>query len=156
MVDGRVKLDKSGLIIAQSGHKWSDAEQFINFSSKAVALQIYMAGSVAIGPAYDTTSAQGVPGGYGWNNYRRATVPFGKTFAVPPICFVQTYVDSVTRPGRNIPLRGLVGIGTGSGNWSRWQPILYLEVTTTTLYIVSLFSNAGAFHDYLVMENTIT
>lgn len=150
----RVKLDKTGLIIAQAGHAWSDAEQFLNFSSNSVAMQIYMSGTVGIGDPYDTTSAQGVP--YNWNNYRRATIPFGKTFAAPPICFFQSFLDSVSRPGRLMPTRGIIGVGIGSGDWSRWQPIQYMEVTTTALYIISLLANPGAFHEYIILENTIS
>lgn len=146
----RTFIDKNGIIIAKPGFSHTAAQQNLNFSNICVAMAVYMSGTVSLGGA---TVDTGAPSPYN-NRYRRATVPFGKTFSVPPIVLF----SCITSDGAvsYLPVRGSFGGVVESGVYrSRWEPYHFVAITTTDFTIWNIQSNIGA-AAYVVLENTLS
>lgn len=145
----RVRMDANGINIAQAGRGVDDGEEFLTFSAKAIALPIYLRGTVAVsGSGVDT----GAPDPYN-NLYRRMTISLGKTFSAPPIVlFVAKWNFGATA---FLPTRADVSSQSISGSLRHaFQPV-FVEVTTTQIKLWDIFAEIESM-SYLVLEPTLS
>lgn len=145
----RVRWTNRGFFIAAPGYGVDDGEQFLHFSPNAIALPIYLRGTI---PVNQTGVDVGAPQPYN-NQYRRMTVDFGKTFPVPPIVIFQSKWNDGVR--YDLPTRASINSTILSGSRRTAFRPLFVEVTTTQIHLWNILANIESM-SYLVLENTLT
>lgn len=144
----RVRIDPDGFTIAKPGFDVYADEGNLLFSPLGANQVIYTKGRIAFGGT--------ITAGPFNSRYRKSTVPFGKTFASPPVAYVGV-IDNATG-ALLLPGKALVGGGNVGGTlWNWYEPVICFVTTQTQLDIYTRYAlNSGTnTFAYVVMENTL-
>lgn len=145
----RVRMKAEGINIALPGYSVDDGEEFLSFSAKAIALPIYLRGTVGLsGSGVDTGAPQPFNHAY-W----RMTVPLGRTFSAPPIViFVAKYVGASMA---FLPTLADVRSAIISGTQRHAFSPIFVEVELDRIHLWNIFTEVESM-SYLVLENTLS
>ena len=127
----RAVINKGGVFLAKPGMQVEWGETALAFSPNGAQQRIFASGFAALGPYSDF--------------YNRAVVPFGATFATPPLAYCMLNDNGPTRRAAMT-----MYLGTRNGQVVR-EPELYWETTTTELRIYSWFVGPSA--SYIICLN---
>lgn len=137
----RAAINKGGVFIAKPGMQIGQGEAALGFSPIGAQQQIFATGIAAL-TAYDAGGSQSTA-------YNRAVIPFGTTFATPPLayCMLTRTADTM----RDIALT--MYLGTRGGDVVR-EPQLWWQTTTTELRIFSWWAlSQSASASYVICRN---
>lgn len=122
----KARIGKNGVFIAKPGRQIEEGEDALAFSPIGSQQQILMAGSAAF-TSYN-------PGGDMGGTYNRAVIPFGTTFAEPPVAYCMANDAGGTKEIALTMRLQLVG------SVVRREPQIWWETTTSELRIYSYWA----------------